>query len=752
MKKIITILVAAFVITNAFAQAPSKMSYQAVVRGTGNVLVSLSPVSMRVSILQGSATGTPVYVENQTATTNENGLISIEIGNGTAVTGNFSAISWSNGPYFIKTETDPAGGTNYSISGTSELISVPYALYAETSGTPGPQGATGLPGGDSHRYFFQNNNVSTPSPEHISFDDNNAPIHSIYINKVNGDGIDISSWMNSLTASTNSKKGRIKIFQEDDASNFVILDVFNVTLSGNSYQLSTSYVTGNPLTYPNPHFTNSQRIILTFSAAGDKGDQGVSGPAGNNGLTTSVNNVQEVNGNITLSSSDLGLGNVDNTADADKPVSSATQTALDLKANMASPSFTGTPTAPTATAGTNDTQIATTEFVTNAVSTEVGNYLPLSGGSVTGTISGTSISLANNLDITGKSTIGTNVSESTPNLKLIGYASDSVNGGGGLEIGDGGAVHMRIYRTSSNYFNISTLGSLGERIGINADYDPQYTLDINGSLRAKGNTSIEGSMYATGDIGGDAAHFTGDMSVEGTSMIGTNQSQTIPSLKLIGYSSDGVDGGGGLELGDGGAVRMRIYRTSSNNFNISTVGSFYEYLGINANYDPAYTLDINGTLRAKGNTVLEGNLAITGTPTAPTATSGTNNTQLATTAFVNSAVTKGIALANIKTVVTNPFVTLDSTYSGKTIPTQWGAQPSFPNNLPDGFTCEIINYSNFTFTTNTLASPARFFTKTSGWNSGTGVATFSIPSGGTVRINVVTVNGQKGYFVTGDVN
>ncbi len=83
--------------------------------------------------MQGSASGTAVYVETQTPTTNANGLVSIEIGDGTTVSGNFSTIDWVNGPYFIKTETAPTGGTNYTIAGTSQLLSVPYALHAKTA-------------------------------------------------------------------------------------------------------------------------------------------------------------------------------------------------------------------------------------------------------------------------------------------------------------------------------------------------------------------------------------------------------------------------------------------------------------------------------------------------------------------------------------------------------------------------------------------------------------------------------------------
>jgi len=116
-----------------FAQAPNKMSFQAIVRNSNNVVVSNHAVGMRISILQGTATGTSVYTETQSPSTNANGLIAIEIGTGTIVSGSFSNIDWSNGPYFIKTETDPNGGTNYTLTGTSQLLSVPYALHSKTS-------------------------------------------------------------------------------------------------------------------------------------------------------------------------------------------------------------------------------------------------------------------------------------------------------------------------------------------------------------------------------------------------------------------------------------------------------------------------------------------------------------------------------------------------------------------------------------------------------------------------------------------
>ncbi len=122
-----------FLVSNTFAQAPQRMSYQAIVRDNLGNLVTNQNVSMRVSILQGSVSGTTSYSETHSTSTNNNGLVTIEIGGGLPITGTFSAINWSTGTYFIKTETDPTGGSNYTIVGTSQLLSVPYALYAENT-------------------------------------------------------------------------------------------------------------------------------------------------------------------------------------------------------------------------------------------------------------------------------------------------------------------------------------------------------------------------------------------------------------------------------------------------------------------------------------------------------------------------------------------------------------------------------------------------------------------------------------------
>ena len=148
LKQSILMLSFLFSVGFTFSQAPEKMSYQSVIRRTNNDLVVNQNVRVKISILQGTISGAAVYVEDHTTSTNSNGLVSLSIGGGNVISGTFSAINWEIGPYFVKMEADPTGGTNYTVSGTSQLMSVPYALYAKTSGssTPGPQGIQGVQG------------------------------------------------------------------------------------------------------------------------------------------------------------------------------------------------------------------------------------------------------------------------------------------------------------------------------------------------------------------------------------------------------------------------------------------------------------------------------------------------------------------------------------------------------------------------------------------------------------------------------
>lgn len=142
MKKTFFTTICIMVFAGVTAQAPQGISHQAVIRNAAGELITNAPVGIQVSILQGSAEGTVVFSETHTPQSNANGLITFVIGQGADQSSDFSAIDWDDGLYFVKTEADPEGGTNYTIEGVSQLWSVPFALSAGTSGA-------GIAAGDS---------------------------------------------------------------------------------------------------------------------------------------------------------------------------------------------------------------------------------------------------------------------------------------------------------------------------------------------------------------------------------------------------------------------------------------------------------------------------------------------------------------------------------------------------------------------------------------------------------------------------
>jgi len=116
-----------------YSQSPNLISYQTVIRNGNNELVSNTTIGIRISILGGPEANVLVYQEEHTVKTNINGLAYLTIGNGKILNGLITSIDWSKGPYFIKSETDPTGGKNYSIVVLSQMLSVPYAIYSSTA-------------------------------------------------------------------------------------------------------------------------------------------------------------------------------------------------------------------------------------------------------------------------------------------------------------------------------------------------------------------------------------------------------------------------------------------------------------------------------------------------------------------------------------------------------------------------------------------------------------------------------------------
>mgnify|MGYP003646413925 CR=1 FL=1 len=150
MKKLLSILSIMTLSAMLFAQAPQSFSYQTVIRDANWQPISNQSVSIKIEIIEDAVNGFVVHEESHSATTNDIGLVNLAIGSVVTQGSQFQNINWSQHTHFIRVSVDVSGGLNYIVMGTTQLRSVPYALYAETSGSmlPGPQGIAGNDGVD----------------------------------------------------------------------------------------------------------------------------------------------------------------------------------------------------------------------------------------------------------------------------------------------------------------------------------------------------------------------------------------------------------------------------------------------------------------------------------------------------------------------------------------------------------------------------------------------------------------------------
>ena len=159
MKYSLASIMVIFAFIQAFAQIPQSFKYQAVARdSTGSVIVNQS-VSFKLSIIEDSITGTTVYNEVHNVFTSQFGVVSLEIGKGNVNSGVFADINWANGISFLQIELDETGGTDYVSMGTTQLISVPYALEAEEAAHARSLSLTGVNGREYEVRLDENENI-----------------------------------------------------------------------------------------------------------------------------------------------------------------------------------------------------------------------------------------------------------------------------------------------------------------------------------------------------------------------------------------------------------------------------------------------------------------------------------------------------------------------------------------------------------------------------------------------------------------
>lgn len=302
MKKIYA-TIGLFLATLLSAQIPQAFSYQTIAFNSAGAPIANGNVSLRISILENSATGTVLYTETHNKTTNSKGLVNLNIGQGTPSSGSFGGINWGTNTKFVKVEMDPAGGNNYTNVGVNQLMSVPYAQVSKTVVTGAGQGITlTSPNGTTYNLNVSDNgilsmptssNSSTATPANLylygsynNFDANSAELlRNVSNSKIGYKYFAANSQIKFLTAPNSSAQsygvgsqsvliangnntilssnGFYKINVFDYGMSAVIqIDNFVPKLIFNSPSLTTSSTTYNPA-------TNKFSITISSASTGN---------------------------------------------------------------------------------------------------------------------------------------------------------------------------------------------------------------------------------------------------------------------------------------------------------------------------------------------------------------------------------------------------------------------------------------------------------------------------------------------------
>ncbi|MCD4736862.1 MAG: hypothetical protein K8R53_12530, partial [Bacteroidales bacterium] len=278
MKKLTMTLTIVIALTiTAISQSPQAFKYQAVVRDAAGEILQNQAVGIRMSIHETTAGGTVVYQETFSDTTNGFGLVNLEIGNGTPVIGTFAGIDWGSGSKFLETEIDPAGGSSYVSMGTSQLLSVPFALHATTAEEDGDWTVSGV---DIHSAVSGNVGIGTTSPNDKL--DINGSVKSHKLHLASGG---TSGWQNQIGWFDSTKTQLNHVLYQDASNNDLLALHLGYTGSGAEHVFSIGNGrVGIGTKYPDasaiidikssdkgmliPRMTKSQRDAISLPATG----------------------------------------------------------------------------------------------------------------------------------------------------------------------------------------------------------------------------------------------------------------------------------------------------------------------------------------------------------------------------------------------------------------------------------------------------------------------------------------------------
>ncbi len=418
MKKAFLFLAILFLSLASFAQAPQQFNFQGAARNVQGDAIVNQNIRVRLSVLSSISPRVIEYSETRNITTNAVGLFNIVVGSpgATNVTGTVGGVNWPAGSKYLLLEMDPLGGSNFLDMGTTQFQSVPFAFNATnvTGVVAISNGGTGATTAQLARINLGLGNVDNINNDNQRISKDVQRALDLKENLSNKSTITSLGASDILYPTQNAVKTYVdaQVITAGSTPDATTTIKGKVQLAGDlggpGTVASSPVISNNAITtikIADANVTDAKIV----SVSGSKVTGNITGNAANvTGIVAVANGGTGAN-NAASAKVNLGLGDVDNTSDAAKPISTATQTAIDLKANIASPALTGTPLAPTATAGTNTTQLATTSFVTTADNLKANLASPTFTGNVTaptftGALSGTA---SGNLPLTGGTLTGT---------------------------------------------------------------------------------------------------------------------------------------------------------------------------------------------------------------------------------------------------------------------------------------------------------------------------------------------------------